>query len=454
LSGAFVALFLASCGGTGLSGSPVVSGAPAASTASRTPATATARPAAVSASPSVAQARIVDLDRLVAQLKAIHPNPFLDEGEASFTARVDAVKARAASLTDSGFLVAVMDLMGHRERDGHSGAWAFAQPNALLDAWPIWLWDFPDGLRVVAARAPYDDLIGGRVTRVGHLALDAARGAVEPLVPRDNESSLRANLPTYLVLPRALRERGVLSAGDPGLTLELLDGTTREVTPEPLPIEAYRDWIFGVYGGEYPTGLPPDEHGPPSLRHRAEAYWLEALRAPAAIYLGYNEVVRLTRDGRLLDKVVTTMADAAAAHPELPVVVDVRNNPGGDNNTYGSLRTALERIAQQRPGRVRLIAGRSTFSAAGNFVTDLMVGPQRAGIRLVGEPPGGGLDMYGDVKVVTLPNSRIVVMISARYHERAPGDDRLEIEPDIPATVSWTDYAAGRDPMLEAAARP
>ena len=34
-----------------------------------------------------------------------------------------------ASLTDAGFLVAVMDLMGHRDRDGHSGAWAMAQQN-------------------------------------------------------------------------------------------------------------------------------------------------------------------------------------------------------------------------------------------------------------------------------------------------------------------------------------
>jgi len=83
-----------------------------------------------------------------------------------------------------------------------------------------------------------------------------------------------------------------------------------------------------------------------------------------------------------------------------------------------------------------------------------MVGPQHAGIRLVGEPPGGGLDMYGDVKVVTLPATGIVVLMSARYHDRAPGDDRLELTPDIPVAVTWADYAAGRDPVLEAALRP
>jgi hypothetical protein len=83
-----------------------------------------------------------------------------------------------------------------------------------------------------------------------------------------------------------------------------------------------------------------------------------------------------------------------------------------------------------------------------------MVGKQKAGIHLVGEAPGGGLDMYGDVEVVTLPASRIVVLTSARYHERAPGDERLAIEPDRSAEVSWADYLAGRDPVLEAAAAP
>ena len=110
----------------------------------------------------MAAARNADLDYLIERLKAIHPNPFLDEGEAGFLERVASIREDVGSMTDAGFLVAVMDLMGHRDRDGHSGAWAMAQQNGWLHAWPIWLWDFPDGLRVVAAREPNTDLIGAR----------------------------------------------------------------------------------------------------------------------------------------------------------------------------------------------------------------------------------------------------------------------------------------------------
>lgn len=450
-----IAWLVAACGGAATSSAPAAS-APAAGV-TNSPAVTPSRKPSPTVRPStgdpVADARLADLDYLVKELKRVHRDPFHDEGEAAFMARVAAIEAKAGSLSDVGFLVAIMDLMGHRPRDGHTGAWAMAQPGTLLKAWPIWLYDFPDGLRVVAARAPHEDLVGARVTGVGHVPIADARAAVDPLVPRDNPSNLRANLPIYLTLPDVLAERGVLGADDPGLTLELLDGSTREVTPDAVPIEEMRDWIFDVYGGKFPEYLPPDEDGPLALRNHDEPFWSTPLTKPAGTYVGYNEVMRMSGNDTIA-VLATTVLDAAAKDPGAPIIVDLRNNGGGDNNTFGPLKQALETIAAEHPGSVRLITGRATFSAAGNFVTDLKVGRQAAGIRLVGEPPGGGLNIHGDVKVVTLPSSKIVVLIAGRYHERAPGDERLQIEPDVPIELSWADYATGRDPVFDAARAP
>jgi len=445
---------VAACGANPVA-SPSASSRSAASASPAPPSDAVAESPHPSSSGATdaAAGRLADLDYLVERLKVIHPNPFLDEGEAAFLERVANIREDVASMTDAGFLVAVMDLMGHRERDGHSGAWAMAQQNSLLHAWPIWLWDFPDGLRVVAARDPYGDLVGARLTMVGGASVEDAKATVESLVPRDNASSLRGNLPIYLTLPEVVGELGLVRPGDPALTFELLDGTTREVTPEPLPMDQFRDWIFGEYGGRYPEALPPDADGPLYQRHHDQAFWSEAVKKPAGFYVGYNEV-RRTSGAQAIDVLAAAVTSAAAAEPARPIVIDLRNNGGGDNNTYSALRRAVEAVVRANPGGVRLITGRATFSAAGNFVTDLLVGPEKAGIRLVGEAPGGGLDIYGDVKVVTLPASKIVVLISARYHERAPGDPRLALTPDVAVEVSWADYAAGHDPVLAAALKP
>jgi hypothetical protein len=205
-----VALLVAACGAAS-----VASPSPDEAGSSSTPAPSVQGAPSPSAE-TPENPRRSDLAYLVAQLERFHPNPYLDEGESAFQARVAAIEARSADLTDAGFLVAVMDLMGHRDRDGHSGAWAMAQTGERLHAWPVWLWDFPDGLRVVAARDPDRDLIGARLVRVGSMDVEVARRTVEPLVPRDNVSSLRANLPMYLLLPEVLDELGLREPGGPG----------------------------------------------------------------------------------------------------------------------------------------------------------------------------------------------------------------------------------------------
>lgn len=442
---ALLSLLIASCGGTPAA-DPVAPATTTPPVASATP--GSSEPSATPADPT---GRRADLAFLLERLEIVHPNPFLDEGANAFLERMAAIETRVDTMTDTEFLVAVMDLMGHRDRDGHSGAWALAQPGTLLHAWPVWLWDFPDGLRVVAATEPDRDLIGARLIGVGGADVETASAAVEPLVPRDNPSTLRANLPMHLLVPEILDVLDLRAPGDPGLTFELTDGSTRELVTDPLPMQAFFAWVTGAYGTDFPTGLPPDDDGPAHLRRRTEAFWTETLTEPSGIYAAYNNVVRVGAAGNRIGQFAADIKAAAAEQPELPFAIDLRNNPGGDNNTFGDLRRAIEAIARERPGRVAIIAGRSTFSAAGNFITDILVGPERAGIRLVGEAPGGGLNIYGDVDVVTLPSSGVVVLISGDYHERAPGDDRLALEPDVPVEVTWDEYAAGRDLVLEAA---
>ncbi len=231
----------------------------------------------------------------------------------------------------------------------------------------------------------------------------------------------------------------------------MADGTTLETTPDEVPIQTFQAWIFDVYLGDYPSGLPPDPDGPAWARNRDQIIWTEPL-AEGGLYVGYNHILRPAHgDTTTVSSVAKDVSDAMDAGATDPVIVDLRNNPGGDNNTYGLFRSALERYADAAPGTVALLAGRSTFSAAGNFVTDLERGHAADEILLVGEPPGGGPNIYGDVDVVTLPASGIVVLISGRWHEKAPGDPSLEVTPDIPVDLSWADVVAGRDPVLDAA---
>jgi len=93
----------------------------------------------------------------------------------------------------------------------------------------------------------------------------------------------------------------------------------------------------------------------------------------------------------------------------------------------------------------------STFSAAQLLTASL---ERETHALFVGEPTGGKPNHYGDAKRVTLPNSGIVLAVSTLYWERGgPDDQRIWLEPDIPAPPSARAYFAGRDPAMEAILR-
>lgn len=130
------------------------------------------------------------------------------------------------------------------------------------------------------------------------------------------------------------------------------------------------------------------------------------------------------------------------------IVVDVRNNPGGENGSYDPMLDLLIDQATKTPGSVVILIGRSTFSGAANFVTELRAVD---GITFTGEPTGGAPNMFGDAAVVSLPSSGLQAHIATREWTFAPGNDDLAIEPDVLFPVRWSDLAEGRDPALEAA---
>jgi C-terminal processing protease CtpA/Prc len=133
------------------------------------------------------------------------------------------------------------------------------------------------------------------------------------------------------------------------------------------------------------------------------------------------------------------------------VVVDVRLNGGGDNTTYDPLLSALASPQVNRRGRLYLLIGRATLSAAGNFAADV---DRFTKALLVGEPTGGGVNQYGDATSVTLPVTGWNVRVATSYVQRGePGDRRLAVAPDIRVDLASADFFATLDPVLARAVR-
>ena len=187
----------------------------------------------------------------------------------------------------------------------------------------------------------------------------------------------------------------------------------------------------------------PKRSSPLYLRRRAGAHYVTTLDHGRVVFVGYN--LTLGSTFALAQKV----SRLAKQRKVRRVIVDVRLNPGGDNHTYVPLLAALRSKRINKPGRLVVLIGRSTFSAAENFITEL---ERKTRVTFVGEPSGGSPNLYGDVQRVELPSAKVTVNIAAIWWQKSTArDSRVTIQPRINVPVSSTAYFRGKDPTLAAA---
>ena len=378
-----------------------------------------------------------DLRELVRHIRTTHPDPWHDISRGVFDGAVSALDERLGDLGSDAFMVEAMRLIALLGvRDGHSGIFPPEQPGHLL---PIRLYRFDDGVFVVDATDDHTELVGSEVTRLAGRAIAELWSAVEPLVPRDNDQTRLARIPQYLTVPEVLHGLGVID--DPsapvGLTVETGDGTAT-VDVEPIAASMYAT-KFDVWNPLIPPALPSGP-GAASFEHAGEFQWFA--RIEDAAYVGYH--VTIGETGDLARQILRAVSGGAER-----VVLDLRFNPGGNNTTYAPLLEALQDPLVDRPGRLLVLIGRSTFSAAGNLATELDLSTSAV---FVGETGGFAPDQFGDPSTITLRNTGIranVATVSWRFDRE--GRDRLSIEPDLAVTISSEAYFAGRDPVFEAA---
>ena len=179
----------------------------------------------------------------------------------------------------------------------------------------------------------------------------------------------------------------------------------------------------------------------PHIAKRRLDQWTALLSTRRVFYIGYNETTRGTWS------LSRRTLKAAKARQVRGVIVDLRNNGGGDNRTYGDLLSVLRRLSKTK--RIVVIISRVTFSAAENFAVDV---EKSAHPIFVGEPSGGSPNLYGDAVPTLLPASGLQLRIATIYWQKStPDDPRLAIDPQVPVPLSSADFFAGRDPVLAAA---
>jgi hypothetical protein len=324
--------------------------------------------------------------------------------------------------------------------DGHTYVLPLAAERVPGSVIPLRFYLFSDGLFVIDAHAGQEQWIGSKLISIGNTSAATILERMKPAISADNRFGYRWIGPPFLNL------RGAIES--------LVDGVTSDSIPVTL-----RDRTGRVHKLKFTSGPPPRMQGVPKLISSKlpgapaapiwlgqvqKNFWMSPL-SDGALYVQFNQVANaegqpLSYSGAVLKKQLMTTRPGR-------VILDVRHNNGGNSYLYPPIIDALTSWEGAVPtGKLYVLTGRNTFSAAQNFIAQL---DKRTRAVFVGEPSSSKPNFVGEENNLTLPWSGAIVSISNRYHENIPGDMREWIVPDMKIELSSSDYFANRDPVLE-----
>lgn len=386
---------------------------------------------------------------LVQQMTALHSLPFPGISLEDFNAAASNLSARIPTLPDAQARTELEKLVASIGDPHTDIIWPSPRPFQTL---PLSFYWFDDGLYVTAAAASYGSLLGGKVVGIGGSPVDIAAARLTPLIPHDNDSWLAYVLPSRAANADFLYGTGIAPSTD-HVEIEVeMPGRASTAAP-PHWFDARRpggapfDRRSVTVQAQAAPQLPlPRAALPLSAQHPEKRYWATVIDNGATVYFQYNSCIEDPAQSSA--DFLAQLANLLDQPGVRRLIVDMRYNSGGSAAILDPWIDWLKTTPFNRPGRLYVIVGRATFSAAME-ATDLLHDGTAA--IFVGEPTGGKprfLLRRGDFP---LPYFGLRVSYSSGT-ERA-NDPGPALIPDIRTPVTFRDYVNGVDPALDAILR-
>ena len=377
-----------------------------------------------------------------------HKQLFHTMTEAAFQEAVRRLDADIPQLNDDQIFVRLAQIMA-MVQDGHTGFDLLPlPPSDRKDHIPVRFDRYDDGIYVRAAAPEYADAVGGKLVKVGRYGWQEAIEKVDSMESHDpgNEGERLAwSAKTQLNCPWVLHGLGLSDvAGSADFVIEK-DGKQRTFTMRAtVPMGP---WFFNSVPSDWIDARHAGVPVPLSRQHEDKPFWFTILPAQHALYFQFNLVLEI--GGETLDD-FTKRFSVALASPEIDrLVIDMRNNTGGDNTLLRSLLITLIRSKENHRGGIYVITGPTTFSAAQNFVNRL---GYYADVIFVGAPTAENVNFFGDTVGIILPHSHLLGAVSALWwQDEDPRDKRTATFPELAVSGTFADYVNGNDPVLKMA---
>ncbi|MCB0744846.1 MAG: hypothetical protein KDC67_13140 [Ignavibacteriae bacterium] len=308
-------------------------------------------------------------------------------------------------------------------KDGHSYVMPF-QFYFKTRYLPIQVCEFVDGVYITDSK--YGELVGGKIVSINNQKIEDLLKNIKSLIGADNSNYAKYQSALYIPSLDVLKMIDNTVLKTEANIKVILKG--KEQTRKIKSVSALR-WLFWSFT---PTSdWRPVGHG---VRNKNTV----EKKSDTLIYFTFNKTGPEENLNAISNKIKHDVNSGKIKH----LLIDMRNNTGGDNTTYNY----LIKVLTEAKVNLTLFTSRKTFSAGLNFISELKL---KRKFIIIGEASGAGHNHYGDAQMLLLPNSGLMFSMSTREWLFIPEIKENTIVPDREIKYKSYDYFNHFDPWMD-----
>lgn len=311
----------------------------------------------------------------------------------------------------------------------------FFQNGVDLKLLPIKAYWFNDGLYILDAHKDYKEIIGKRITKVNNTSIEDLFGLSKSYINADNIYYKKHLFQAYGFMPALLNKLDI-GINDAQIKLSFASGNT--VLINSASIQEYV---------KLSRNLPNDGFFSPLNKNHSENYWFEFMPNTNTLFIQFQEISN-NESGDSFSKFVKKVKNIIENEQAQKIIIDLRYGGGGNGFKLNNLVDTLkDSNTINQYGALYILTSKATRGTLLELVSILRLNTKAI---IIGEPTAEGPNTVGDVKLITLPNSKIKVFLT---HTLWPTswdiDTNNTIYPDVEITYNFEER--GTDPWLEKA---
>ena len=389
-----------------------------------------------------------DIEYLKTELPKRHKDLFFRTEKGTFEARLDKLINDLSNKTDSEIVISLQQIIAQMG-DDHTGVdYQLILQNAGI--FPLTLYCFSDGLYVLGTLDKYEPALGSKVTAINDVPISEVTARLSSLLAKTNDALLKHRIPNMLPSIGLLRHFKIIDSASARFDFVDPNGAGKNLLIDELNIKELGPNTRFV-------GFTPKSY-PLSWSNQRSLFWSRLLEDDGILYVQYNrcwskELEQQHGSKARAEKMPSFEAFSSQILADMKkaevrkFVLDLRFNGGGSSPQGTELAKRVSEIGNiNQKGKSFVLIGKRTYSSA---VINAIDFKNHTEAILVGEPTSGRPNHFGEVNKFKLPNSGLSVSYSTEYFKYLE-EDPDSLMPDIAVEMTFSDFASGRDPALDA----